>query len=337
MVMRARPADARPAMAMLVAVIVVAACGSSGESATAHSAPSTTVPSATSAPSTASLPAPGSASQRVEAELPEARQETAAAVLEGRLYVIGGLDAGGHDSDSVFVSTGTAWSRGPRLPIAVDHPSAAVLGNRLYVGGGSTSGGATRAVFVLAASGVNWETAAPLRHARIAAALVASNSHLYAIGGYGAPGEVAAAEMFDPVSATWTDVPPPPQLRDHLSGFAYQSMACVAGGRPPTLARVDCYDAARSAWRRLPDLPTPTSGAGGAALGAVVVVAGGEDAGETHVIDQVARLRDGTWTSDAMLLPRHGFQLAVLDGRAWACGGAQLPGLHPVAVCTSIT
>jgi hypothetical protein len=37
-----------------------------------------------------------------------------------------------------------------------------------------------------------------------------------------------------------------------------------------------------------------------------------------------------------MLVPRHGFELALFDGRAWACGGATLPGLHPVATCTSL-
>jgi hypothetical protein len=37
-----------------------------------------------------------------------------------------------------------------------------------------------------------------------------------------------------------------------------------------------------------------------------------------------------------MLVPRHGFQLAVFEGRAWACGGGSLAGLHPVATCTSV-
>jgi hypothetical protein len=37
-----------------------------------------------------------------------------------------------------------------------------------------------------------------------------------------------------------------------------------------------------------------------------------------------------------MLVPRHGFELAMFQGRAWACGGGSQPGLHPVATCTSI-
>jgi len=37
-----------------------------------------------------------------------------------------------------------------------------------------------------------------------------------------------------------------------------------------------------------------------------------------------------------MLVPRHGFQLALFEGRAWACGGGSSAGLHPVATCTSV-
>jgi hypothetical protein len=68
------------------------------------------------------------------------------------------------------------------------------------------------------------------------------------------------------------------------------------------------------------------------------VVLGGQDAGETRISDQLAHLPNLiAWTADgSMLVPRHGFELALFEGRAWACGGGSLPGLHPVAACTSV-
>ena len=54
-----------------------------------------------------------------------------------------------------------------------------------------------------------------------------------------------------------------------------------------------------------------------------VVVLGGQDAQETKLVTLVAWLASSkTWrTAGAMLVPRHGFELAPFEGRAWACGG----------------
>jgi hypothetical protein len=65
---------------------------------------------------------------------------------------------------------------------------------------------------------------------------------------------------------------------------------------------------------------------------------GGEDAGESVMVAMLSFYAEGgAWsTADTMLSPRHGFQLAVFQGRAWACGGATAPGLYPVSLCTSV-
>jgi hypothetical protein len=105
------------------------------------------------------------------------------------------------------------------------------------------------------------------------------------------------------------------------------------------MARVDCFNPFSSTWLRLSDLPQPTSGAGATTLDdGEAVILGGEDARETSINNEFAHLPTPTaWTSDgSMLVPRHGFELAVFEGRAWACGGGSLPGLHPVATCTSV-
>ena len=69
-----------------------------------------------------------------------------------------------------------------------------------------------------------------------------------------------------------------------------------------------------------------------------VIVMGGQDAQESRIVDQLARLPSSNqWTAtETMLVPRHGFELAVFEGRAWACGGGSQAGLHPVATCTSV-
>jgi len=319
----------------IVSVMLLAGCA--GQRATsATTTPATPLQSPSPSPS-AIIPSPSPPPQRVETSLPVALEESAAAVAGGKLYVIGGFDAAGNSLNTAWVFDGTAWSAGPRLPLGLDHLSAASLDDHVYVAGGHTFGRDSARFFRL--DGSSWIELAPMRHARGGHALVAAANRLYAIGGNTAAANVAPVEVYDPQTRGWSDLPALPAPRNHVAGFVFGLRVCVAGGRSPSTARVDCFDPGSSTWVRAPDLPQPTSGAGAAALeDGRAVILGGEDAQESHIVDQVAQLPDpSAWTVEgAMLVPRHGFELALFDGRAWACGGATLPGLHPVATCTSL-
>jgi non-specific serine/threonine protein kinase len=271
--------------------------------------------------------------QRTEAPLPEPRQEVASAADENLgLWVVGGFDPAGRSSASVFRYDGRAWARQPDLPLGLDHPAAAMLDGVLYVAGGNSSGTASARLFALPGP----RALAAMRHPRAGLALVAAAGKLYAIGGIAGGTEVGPAEEYDPAADRWTPLPPLPNPRDHVAGFAHGGKACVAGGRSPNSAAVDCWDPAGRRWTSLTALPTPTSGAGGGALGGRVIVAGGEDGRTGSMIDQLAVLDGDEWRVDRMREPRHGVALAAYRGRLWACGGGTVAGLRPVATCTSI-
>jgi N-acetylneuraminic acid mutarotase len=273
----------------------------------------------------------------MEPSLPVALEESAATAAGGKLYVIGGFDAAGNSLRSVWAFDGTSWSAGPGLPIGIDHTSAATLDDRVYLAGGHSFGRDSARFFRL--DGGSWTELAQMHHARGGHALLAAAGKVYAIGGNTAFTNVAPAEVYDPASNAWTDLPPLPAPRNHVSGFVFGANVCVAGGRSPATARVDCFNFESSSWVRLPDLPRATSGAGTVTLdGGAAVILGGENAQETMISDQFARLPnpDGWMSAEAMLVPRHGFELANFQGRAWACGGGSLPGLHPVTTCTSV-
>jgi Kelch motif len=297
-------------------------------------------PHPTPTPSVRPTPSSGSLTERLEAPLPEPRQELGSAALAGRLYVMGGIDAVGRDSASVFVYYEGAWHGGPPLPAPVDHPGAAVVGGRLFIGGGFVNGRASNAVYSL--SGAVWQPVAPLNHARGALALVPVGDRLYAIGGNNDKGDnLAVAETYDPVANSWVDLPKTmPAPRNHVAGFAFQGKACVAGGRGPNTTRVDCYDPSTSTWSGLPDLPRSTSGAGAATIDDSALVVGGEvppGLDGSEVIDQLAWFHQGSWELRRLSLARHGVQLGVLGSRAWACGGGTAPGRpHATTICTSI-
>lgn len=264
-------------------------------------------------------------------------EETAAAAASGNLYVMGGFNAAGASLDSVYVFDGSAWQPGPRLPLPLDHPSATTLDDHVYIGGGHSSGVDSARLFRLDANG--WTELAPMHLARGGHALVAVAGKLYAIGGNSSRGNVAAVEAYDPAANSWTVVSTLPDPRNHVSGFVLGGTACVVGGRSPTTSRVDCFEPAQGVWSRLPDLPQATSGGGAAAFDTDDVLAlGGQDASETRIVDQLVLFAPGnSWASTgSMMSPRHGFELVIYAGRAWACGGGSAPGLHPVATCTSL-
>ena len=317
-------------IAGIAASFLVAACGPNQAAVPVR-------PSPVVSPATSSLPTAVAPVQRMEASLPTPVEETGAAAAGGKLYVIGGFNSAGASLDSVYVFDGSTWAAGPRLPLPVDHPSAATMEDRVYLAGGHTNGRDSARLFRLDSD--HWTELAAMHFARGGHALVAAAGRLYAIGGNSSRGNIGPIEAFDPGSNAWTVLPALPVARNHVSGFVAGGAACIAGGRSPTTARVDCFDPATGTWSRLSDLLKPTSGGGATTFDSGdVVMTGGQDASETRIVDQLAfYTRGGGWkTSDTMMSPRHGFELAVFERRAWACGGGSAPGLHPVTTCTSL-
>jgi len=69
-------------------------------------------------------PLPAGGTWRSLAPMPQSRQEVAAAVLGGRIFVIGGYDSEGMSTRSVFVyePSSDSWSTAAPLPIVTNHP-----------------------------------------------------------------------------------------------------------------------------------------------------------------------------------------------------------------------
>jgi hypothetical protein len=317
--------------AVWLASLVLASACASGTASTPTPSPGQSAVAPSPEPPVSPAPV-----QRQETSLPAPIEEAAAASANGKLYVMGGFNAAGASLDSVYVFDGATWQTGPRLPLPVDHPSAAAVDGDVYLDGGHSNGRDSARLFRLA--GDHWAELAPMHFARGGHALIADGGKLYAIGGNNSQINVPAAEVYDPTTNAWTVLPNLPSPRNHVSGFLVGGSVCVAGGRYPTTSRADCFDTAHSTWSRLADLPKATSGAGAVTfVGGAVVMAGGQDATETFIVDQLTRYTTSGWTAgDRMMIPRHGFELALFGGRAWACGGGTAPGLRPVAVCTSI-
>jgi hypothetical protein len=122
---------------------------------------------------------------RTVAALPVPVRYPALAVLDSRIYVFGGLDAGGHPTDAVQLvdpSRRTARVVG-HLPVPVSGAAAGVLGGTIYLAGGDTASVPTRAIYAFEPSGSSFLRAGSLRVAVANAGSAVRDGRLWIVGG----------------------------------------------------------------------------------------------------------------------------------------------------------
>jgi N-acetylneuraminic acid mutarotase len=130
------------------------------------------------------------------APLPEPRGASAAAQLDGRIVVVGGVGPRERllDSIAIYDPASGAWSAGAPIPMPRDHLAAAVVDGALY----SRRVFAEHEVFDVSAGG--WSKAAPLPTARHGLAAAARGGQTFVIAGGPRAGlaQTAVVETFTP-------------------------------------------------------------------------------------------------------------------------------------------
>jgi N-acetylneuraminic acid mutarotase len=268
--------------------------------------------------------------------LTSARQEVAAAALQGQVWVIGGF---ADNAEPVGIAESydpksNEWQLRPSLPIPVHHAAAAVVGDRLFVIGGYT-GGRVRwepldTIYEWNAAGSTWIMRGPMPTPRGALAVAVLNGRIHAIGGAW-DGASNAHEVYDPATNRWTRASPMPTARDHLAAVAFQGRVWALGGRASFLGQqydtVEIYDPATDAWRSGTPLPAARGGLAAAALADRVLVFGGEAPLRIFNSTEMYEVAGDRWISkEPMPTPRHGIGAAVIDGRVYVVAGGREPG-----------
>ena len=271
------------------------------------------------------------------ASAPEPRQQTASAVLGGRLWLLGGLEGeAGSEATASAVAYDpviNGWNAGPDLPIALHHATAAVYeGELVVIGGWEPEGSNLSAITsgrVFALRNGEWVELPELNHPRVAGGAAVVGDKLIVTGGQ-ADGElVAETEVFD--GETWTDAAPIPTPREHLAVAADDRHVYAVGGRELTadknLATLERYDPATDAWATMPEMPVATGGFGAAIVGDQLVAVGGEESLDVIEAVQAFDLESNTWsTLPPMIQSRHGHAVLALGSTLYAVAGALEPG-----------
>ena len=276
------------------------------------------------------------------APMPTARQELATAVLNGKIYAIGGYDSSGTPTNivEVYDPTTNTWTSAHPIPRALHHNSAAVAAGKLYsIGGPSTD------TFVYDELNDSWSAVASMLffHA-LTPAVGVLNDKIYVAGG--ANGGVGNSmqnqvEVYDPVANTWSALQPMRFGRNHCGGAFIGGKFYVVGGRRRVLAldANEVYDPQTNRWAPQAALPTPRAGIAVAAVNEKLFVFGGETfdpnggGGEVHGEVEVFSPATNSWRSlSPMPTPRHGIWASVIGNQIFLPGGGIVAGFGATSV-----
>ncbi|MGI8855027.1 MAG: Kelch repeat-containing protein, partial [Thermomicrobiales bacterium] len=215
-------------------------------------------------------PVAGKAAQWTpKAALPEPRANLAVAVLDGKIYAVGGeRDGAPVATASVYDPATDAWSALPPLPEGRTNLAATGAGGKLYALGGTPVAGNAVARPVLATVSVydpatrRWSTAAPLPAARLGLATVTVGSNLYALGGQQNGTSLTTAERFDTQANTWSTLPAMPDARRNLAATSRENTIYALGGigAAESSNSVQVFDTAANKWSGGPALVSGASG-----------------------------------------------------------------------------
>ncbi len=250
------------------------------------------------------------------------RDDFGVAVVDGRIYVFGGMTGErGNKLDSVEVydpATGR-WSPGPRMTVGRSSHRAAAIGRTVYLVGGATEEDPLLdLVESIDLDTGRWTTRAPLPSPRFGHALVELGGRIYSIGGYVGGGQASGAvDVYDPLADRWTPGPPLPTPRYNLAAEVLDGKIYALGGwvdDGPSRV-VEVYDPATNSWSAGPQLRDPVSNFGAAVLAGRIHVL-------YHTVHQVFDPAVNRWLAgEPMPTTRHGQGVAAVGDRLYAFGG----------------
>jgi non-specific serine/threonine protein kinase len=270
---------------------------------------------------------------------PFAVQQVPAAVLNGRIWVAGGLTGGESATAKTefYDPTIDTWSPGPPLPVPLHHAMMVTYRNTLAVIGGFTPQGgkvlgtASGRVLFLNQAQNGWTDGPRLHFARGAGAATVVGNKIIIVGGRTGSTEkpITPTEVYDGTS--WRDAARIPIPGDHLAAASDGTYLYAVGGRKVTVtantAAVQRFDPATGQWTQLKAMPSAASDLGAAIIDGQLITVGGETPGSVFTTVRAYNLATSTWSSlPNLAAARHGAAVAAVGNILYAIDGAAQPG-----------
>ncbi|MGZ5364958.1 MAG: Kelch repeat-containing protein, partial [Mycobacterium sp.] len=279
---------------------------------------------------------------RLLPDAPTARLMSASTVLEGKIYIAGGML--GHaetlDTFESFDPQTGEWQTLPPLPIPLHHAAAAAYRGEVVVLGGASDTVADASNKVFAFRDGKWEELPSLQHARASPSAAVVDDKLVVVGGQDDKQLVTQTEVFD--GESWTPAADMPTPREHLAAVSDGVYVYAVGGRAlsadQNIAAFERFDPESGNWEKLTNMPTPRGSYGAALVDGRIVAVGGEEPTRVLATVEMYDISTGKWTTQAPInTPVHGEVVAAVDTTVYTIGGADRPSHEgPVATVEAL-
>jgi N-acetylneuraminic acid mutarotase len=279
---------------------------------------------------------PAAAQVAKKRSMPTPRLSAAAAVLGGKIYVVGGISRQGRAVATVeaYDPATDTWAPRTRMATARAMLAAVTCGGTIYALGGR-SAQVLATVEAYDAGNDSWRALPdlPSRRWGLMAACVAGK--VFAIGGIagtgGARRALASVEVFDPATSRWTTAGSGIPMALQSAGTAQDNeRVFLVGGRlgagnaGAATNAVLQWRAGADTWTKAPPLAQRRTGAVASIVGSKLVVVGGSSSGGALRSMEVMDLAQQKWVSSDLTLsaPRTGAVAACVNGKLYVIGGA---------------
>ena len=273
------------------------------------------------------------------ADMPTARYWFSTAVVDGKIYAIGGtqdsgwnLERAGLSTIEVYDAVTDSWIRKTDMQTQRMGLSTSAVDGKIYAIGGRDRNITLTTVEAYDPATDTWTPKADMPAPEAFAATSVVDGMIYVIGGVNSSSLAAlpAVQAYDPLTDTWRTKADMPTAR-YLSGSsAVNGKIYAMGGTPDgahVVATVEAYDPATDTWVPKADMLTTRSGLSTSVVNEIIYAIGGSPSGASNdwLGSSVAEAYDvttDTWTEVADMPTARARHISVaLDGIIYVIGG----------------